>query len=112
VLAYVVTQGRSASEAIQTLRPRSARFGMPLIDNLAQHAGTPSGTAEIREMPLRHVTPGMTIMQDIRTSMGTLLVPKGFEVTDTFKERISNFGPDLLGEQIRVLVSARDAKGS
>jgi len=106
VLAYdeLVTQGRSSTEAIQSLRPLSARFGASLIETLAQHFGTPSGIGEIREMVLRHVTPGMTIMQDIRTSMGTLMVPKGFEVTDTFRERISNFGPDLLSERVKVLV--------
>jgi hypothetical protein len=35
--------------------------------------------------------------------MGTLLVPRGFEVTATFLERIHNYGPDLLAEKIRVL---------
>jgi hypothetical protein len=53
------------------------------------------------------VTAGMTIMQDIRTSLGTLLVPKGFEVTHTFRERISNFGPDLLAERVKVLVGVQ-----
>jgi hypothetical protein len=46
----------------------------------------------------------MAIMQDLRTSMGTLLVPRGFEVTPTFMERIRNYGPDLLAEKIKVLV--------
>jgi len=45
----------------------------------------------------------MTIMQDIRTSLGTLLVPSGFEVTEAFRERLSNFGPDLLSERVQVL---------
>ena len=106
VLAYdeLTAQGRSTTEALQTLRPRGARFGASLIESLAQHVGASTGVGEIREMPLRSVTVGMTIMQDIRTSMGTLLVPKGFEVTDTFRERISNFGPDLLAEKVQVLV--------
>jgi response regulator RpfG family c-di-GMP phosphodiesterase len=106
VLAYdeLTAQGKSTVEAIQTLRPQGARFGVPLIDTLAQHVGAPATSEEIREMPLRQVKPGMTIMQDIRTSMGTLLVPKGFEVTVTFRERISHFGPDLLSEQVKVRV--------
>ena len=47
--------------------------------------------------------PGMVIMQDVRTEMGTLLVPRGFEVTGVFLERIRHFGPDLLNEKIKVV---------
>jgi len=45
-------------------------------------------------------------MQDVRTQMGTLLVPHGFEVTSLFLERSRNFGPDLLDEIIKVVVPA------
>jgi hypothetical protein len=51
----------------------------------------------------------MVIMQDVRTQMGTLLVPRGFEVSSTFLERIRNFGPDLLSETVKVLVPAPKA---
>jgi response regulator RpfG family c-di-GMP phosphodiesterase len=106
VLMYdeLITQGRATLEAIQTLRPHTPRFGASLIETFSQHIGAPTAGGEIRDMPLRQVTAGMTIMQDIRTSMGTLLVPKGFEVTHTFRERISHFGPDLLSERVKVLV--------
>jgi len=52
------------------------------------------------------VQPGMIIMQDVRTQMGTLLVARGFEVTSVFLERARNFGPDLLNESVRVMVSS------
>jgi hypothetical protein len=55
---------------------------------------------------LKAVQPGMVIMQDVRTQMGTLLVPHGFEVTSLFLERSRNFGPDLLDEIIKVVVPA------
>ena len=57
-------------------------------------------------MALKAVQPGMVIMQDIRTSLGTLLVPRGFEVTPMFLERTHNFGPELLDEVIKVMVPA------
>ncbi len=44
----------------------------------------------------------MIILDDLRTHMGTLLVPKGFEVTEVFIERMRNFGPGILAERIRV----------
>ena len=42
-------------------------------------------------------------MDDLRTSVGTLLVPKGFEVTETFLERMRNFGSGILQERVRVM---------
>jgi len=36
--------------------------------------------------------------------MGTLLVPRGFEVTDTFLEKVRNFSEGMLTEKIKVLV--------
>jgi CheY-like chemotaxis protein len=106
VLEYdtLVTQGHPIDTAIQTLRVRASRYGAPLIDRFASYLGAGSSEREVREMPLRAVQPGMAIMQDLRTSMGTLLVPRGFEVTPTFMERIRNYGPDLLAEKIKVLV--------
>jgi hypothetical protein len=51
----------------------------------------------------------MVIMQDIRTHQGTLLVPRGFEVTSLFLERARNFGPELLAESVKVVVPAAKA---
>lgn len=61
-----------------------------------------SATTE-RTVPLRTVEPGMIIQQEVRTSMGTLLVPSGFEVTPVFLERLRHLGPDILNETVAVL---------
>ncbi len=102
----LTTQGHALDVAIQTLRRRTPRYGTELIQQFAQHLGAGAAATEAREMPLRSVRLGMVIMQDIRTHLGTLLVPRGFEVTAVFLERVRNFGPDLLSEQIKVLVPA------
>jgi response regulator RpfG family c-di-GMP phosphodiesterase len=102
----LVTQGQTTNVAVQTLRARAARFGEALVDQFSIHVGAGSSTKELREMPLRVVQPGMIIMQDVRTHMGTLLVARGFEVTSLFLERARNFGPDLLNESVRVMVSS------
>ncbi len=56
------------------------------------------------------------MMQDVYTHLGTLLVPRGFEVTGSFLERMRNFGGNLLAEEVKVLVPAagavRNAKDS
>jgi response regulator RpfG family c-di-GMP phosphodiesterase len=113
VLDYdtLITQGQTVDVAVQTLRRRAARFSDSLLEQFATHVGAGSSVKEIREMPLRVVQPGMIIMQDVRTHMGTLLVARGFEVTSVFLERARNFGPDLLNETVRVLTNARQKEG-
>lgn len=108
VLEYdaLITQGHSMDVAVQTLRRRSERFTSELIEKFGKHLGAGSGKNEAREIPLRAIQPGMVIMQDVRTHMGTLLVPRGFEVTSPFLERIRSFGPELLAETINVMIPA------
>jgi response regulator RpfG family c-di-GMP phosphodiesterase len=108
VLEYdnLVTQGHSTDVAVQTLRQRPLRYGAQMIEQFATHLGAGAGGNELRNMPLRSVQPGMIIMQDVRTHLGTLLVARGFEVSTTFLERIPNFGPELMRESVKVMVPA------
>jgi CheY-like chemotaxis protein len=102
----LITQGHSIDVAVQTLRGRSPRFTAGLIEQFGTHLGAGSGKNEAREIPLKTVQLGMVIMQDVRTHLGTLLVPRGFEVTPLFVERMGNFGPELLSEIVKVMVPA------
>jgi CheY-like chemotaxis protein len=111
VLEYdmLLTQGHSTDVAIQTLRGRASRFGEDLIEKFGHHLGAGSGKTEARQIALKAVKPGMVIMQDIRTQSGTLLVARGFEVSNTFLERSRNFGPDLLNEIVKVQIPPAEA---
>jgi hypothetical protein len=113
VLEYdtLVAQGHGSDVAVQTLRGRTARYNEALVEKFAGLVGAASGISETRIMPLRLVKPGMIIQQDLRTHMGTLLVPRGFEVSETFLQRLHNLGSGLLEEQIKVLVPATKAAG-
>ena len=108
VLEYdtLMTQGHPLDVAVQTVRQRASRFGEDLIEKFARHLGAGSSQAEARQMPLKAVKPGMIIMQDLRTHLGTLLVPRGFEVSSLFLERSRNFGSELLNEIVRVQIPA------
>lgn len=114
VLEYDVlnTQGHSVDVAVQTLRSRAPRYTQELIEQFAGHVGAGSGKSEARQMPLKAVQPGMVIAQDVRTHLGTLIVPRGFEVTNLFIERCQNFGPELLDEVVRVVVPAVRSAGA
>src|SRR5882757_1702713 len=111
VLEYdaLITQGHSVDVAVQTLRRRAPRFTEELIEQFGKHLGAGSGKNEARVIALKAVQPGMVIMQDIRTHLGTLLVPRGFEVTSLFVERARNFGPELLAESVKVVIPAAKA---
>jgi CheY-like chemotaxis protein len=111
VLEYDVlnSQGYTVDVAIQTLRRRAPRYGEELIERFGEHLGAGSGKSEARQMPLKAVQPGMVIAQDVRTHQGTLLVPRGFEVTALFLDRRRNLGPELLDEVVRVIVPAAKA---
>jgi response regulator RpfG family c-di-GMP phosphodiesterase len=112
VLDYdgLVTQGVATDVAVQTLRAKAARYSLPLVETFATLIGASSAAREMREMPLRMVKPGMTIMDDLRTHLGTLLVPRGFDITETFLQRLHNFGAGILAEKVRVLVPIESAR--
>jgi response regulator RpfG family c-di-GMP phosphodiesterase len=98
------SQGQSASAAITRLRGRSARYGVELFQQFTEYLRPEEEPeqSEAHKIPLRSVRAGMIILQDVRTEMGTLLVPNGFEVTPIFLERMRHFGPELLSELVAV----------
>jgi hypothetical protein len=106
VLDYdaLVTQGHSVDAAVQTLRSRSARFGESLVEQFGAYVAAEPDTHERQAIPLGAVKPGMTVTQDVRTPDGTLVIARGFEVTDVFLEHARNLGPELLNKSVRVLV--------
>lgn len=106
VLDYdtLVTKGQTVDAALQTLRNRSARFGASLVEQFGAHIAAEPGNRELRAIPLGVVTPGMTITQEVRTRAGTLLVARGFEVTDAFLEHARTFGPELKSTSVKILV--------
>jgi hypothetical protein len=101
----LTSTGESAETAIATLRARWGAKNAALLAHLAalQNAGD-SGT-QLREIRLRDVVPGMILMDDLRTDLGILLVSSGYEVSQSFVDRMRNFGPGLLGERVRVRIS-------
>lgn len=107
----LVAQGHSVDVAMQTVRSKAARYGEELVGKFAGLVGASTAQSEVREIPLRLVRPGMTIMTEVRTHMGTLLVPRGFEITETFLERLRNFGAGILAEKVKVLAPVTKAAG-
>ena len=104
-----IAQGLPVSAAIAGIRAQTARHARTLVDSLEAMVGPAVGTEAMIEVTVGRVTPGMVFVDDLRTSVGTLLVPKGFEVTETFLERMRNFGPGILQERVRVMGAPKHA---
>jgi len=102
----LIMQGRNGHLAIQTLRARAPRYGEALIELFAQYVGASSGEQEVREVPIHALQSGMTVAHDVRTATGTFLVPRGFEVTPAFVERLKHGALDGLAEKVQVLVTS------
>jgi response regulator RpfG family c-di-GMP phosphodiesterase len=98
----LVSRGNEINVAVQMIRTKAPRYGEELIEQFAGFVGATPSSSEIRDMALRFVQPGMTIMQDVRTHSGTLLIPRGMEVTEPFIVRLRSLGASILDERIKV----------
>jgi response regulator RpfG family c-di-GMP phosphodiesterase len=105
-----VAQGASVEFAIKKVRAQPDRHDLKTVNALESLVGEAVLPQEICEIAVRNITPGMVFMDDLYTHVGTLLVPKGFEVTEAFLERARNFGPGLLQEKVRVMATAQQAE--
>jgi CheY-like chemotaxis protein len=59
----------------------------------------------IRAVSVVGLRAGMTLAEDVRLANGTLLVARGYEVTESFIERIKNFPPGTFAGEFRVVTS-------
>jgi CheY-like chemotaxis protein len=106
--AFLV-QGHTSDYAIQKLRAKQSRYELKIVTLLESLTGGSVGAQETCEIAVGNIKPGMVFIDDLYTHIGTLLVPKGFEVTEAFMERAQNFGPGILQEKVRVMAPVRKA---
>jgi response regulator RpfG family c-di-GMP phosphodiesterase len=104
-----VTQGNTIDGAIQKLRTNQTRYDLKIVNILESMTGGGVDAQEACEIAVGNIKPGMVFMDDLYTHVGTLLVPKGFEVTEAFLERARNFGPGILQEKVRVMAPVKKA---
>jgi len=95
-----IARGQTVVGALHALRSES--FDAKLVKTLESLVGEAVESQQVSEVLVGRLTPGMVFLDELRTSVGTLLVPKGFEVTEPFLERVRNFGPNILQEKVRV----------
>jgi response regulator RpfG family c-di-GMP phosphodiesterase len=100
-------QGNSSISALRLLRPQMAKYGSQHVNDLEGLVGSGEAAEQIVEVQVSLLNAGMVFMDDLRTNVGALLVPKGFEVTEAFLQRVRNFGAAILQEKVRVSLVAK-----
>jgi hypothetical protein len=88
---------------MQLLWAREERYGKRLLEQYATHLGAGGLDGEVRILPVGRIKSGMIIMQDLYGHSGTLLASRGYQVTEAFCERITNFGDWVMTQPAHVL---------
>jgi CheY-like chemotaxis protein len=97
------TQGSSAAFAVDTLRGRGDLYDQTVVAALASLRSSGSFQRDVRELPLSALQVGMIFAEDVRMVAGTLLVARGYEVTNGFLERTRHFSKGSVKEPLRVI---------
>jgi hypothetical protein len=84
-----------------------AKYGAQHVGQLEGLVGSGEAAEQIIEVQVSLLNAGMVFVDDLRTNVGALLVPKGFEVTEAFLQRVRNFGAAILQEKVRVSIAAK-----
>ena len=96
-------RGHPADVALESIRNRKARFGAEGVEKFAALLGS-GNRSHIHEIPLHRVLVGMTMMQELCTPKGMLLVTRGFVITATFLEKVRHHAPELMDQPVKVMI--------
>jgi len=101
----LVMQELPKAEILQKLESREARFGAKVLAALSTNIAPVAEPEPELVMPLRNARPGMRLRQEIRSHVGALLVPFGFEVSARLLERLSQVAPEALEQDVRLVAA-------
>jgi len=87
----------SNEDAITQVPTMSVDFDRELLDALKSLKPETSRT-EVRKVPIKKLSPGMILQQEIKTRTGLLVVSKGQEVTRPLITRLENFSESRMIE--------------
>jgi hypothetical protein len=91
-----------SAQALEIMRSRTGQYDLAVLAAFASRQEIDRSQEPVREMALVAVRVGMVLAADVRMQNGTLLVARGYEVTDSFVERVRNFAPGSVREPVRV----------
>lgn len=96
------TRGLEQAAALGTMRGRVGRYQSSILDAFSSVLDGSNTQERIEERSLLAVRPGMVFVEDVRLANGALLVARGYEVTESFVQRVRNYPPGAVQEVVRV----------
>jgi response regulator RpfG family c-di-GMP phosphodiesterase len=97
-------QGVGSANALEIMRSRDGQYDRAVLAAFASRQEIDRSEEPVRELALLAVRVGMVLTEDVRMLNGTLLVARGYEVTESFVERVRNFAPGSVREPLRVMM--------
>jgi FixJ family two-component response regulator len=97
-------KGLADEDALARLRFRRDEFGPELVAALTDFKSE-GASMQLRKVPTAKLSAGMILQQEIRTRTGTLMVPKGQEITPALLVKLENYSQaGSIDTEIMVLV--------
>jgi response regulator RpfG family c-di-GMP phosphodiesterase len=93
--------GSSPSAAINILQGRKGRYDPKMLGTFARVKS--KAAAGVRPVSLEELQVGMLLVQDVVSTAGTVLVPRGHETTTAILTRLSSLDPGTVREPLMVL---------
>jgi len=101
-----IAQGKSLPIAINELSQKLQPTEVPLLKALSDFRNS-EGSSSVRALTVGQMTVQMSLEEDVRTTTGVVVVPKGRELSMVLIERLLKFSrAGTLVEPIRVRVPA------
>ena len=99
-----VSSGIKPADALNRIRDKEKHYNQSIVDALSSLvSGKP--TEKIRFLKIKELSVGMIFMENITTTSGQILCPKGTEVHKFLLERLKNFSHTMnITEPIKVIV--------
>ena len=98
-------KGFEGAVALDTMRGRPGAYDPAVLDAFLNITKT-TPQQEIRELPFASLQAGMILAEDVKLVTGTLLIGRGYEVTEGFVARARGFARGTVHEPVRVILKA------
>jgi len=93
VLDYdvLLATGKTPVKSVEAMRSRDGFYDPSVLDALETEANNIKEGFIIRAMFVKDILPGMVLSDDIKDKAGSVLIPKGNEISEVIKARLINF---------------------
>lgn len=98
------SKGYDAQLAIDTMFGREGWYDPDILQELIKLKNASAEQRTVKEIPLVALQEGMVFAEEVRMKNGLLLVARGYEVTQSFMEKVRNFKSGSVDEPLRVIV--------